>query len=228
MILSSIEKSKYILSLMDFTYLNNEKSKFKIFLEQAMQLEVACLCVSPKHIELAHKQCPEHILATVINFPDSEHSISQIKNELSLAERAQEIDVVFPYNLFLTGNKQLAFDRMQQIIKLIPNSKTIKVIIESGIYNSLDKIIEICEFLIKQDIDFIKTSTGKIQTGATLEAAQTILSVIGNNKIGLKVSGSIKNIEQAQSYLTLAEDHFNNGLPVSPNQFRIGSSKIFN
>ena len=55
--------------------------------------------------------------------------------------------------------------------------------------------------------NFIKTSTGKTDIGATKEAVEIILQSIqtSKNKVGLKISGGIRNKFQVKEYLTLTE-----------------------
>jgi len=79
--------------------------------------------------------------------------------------------------------------------------------------------------------DFIKTSTGKIGVGATLEAAEIMLTVINENvkkgkkTVGFKAAGGISTPEEALVYAEKAkkimgEDYIKN------QTFRIGASRL--
>ena len=81
--------------------------------------------------------------------------------------------------------------------------------------------------------DFIKTSTGKIYPGASLEAAYVMCQCIKEYyqkhgvKIGFKPSGGVRSTEEAVQYYTivkevLGQEWLNNGL------FRIGASSLAN
>jgi len=79
--------------------------------------------------------------------------------------------------------------------------------------------------------DFVKTSTGKTQLGATLEAAEILLNVIKdfNHKtqkwIGLKISGGITSVETALTYCRLVENIMGKDF-LTPHYFRIGASSL--
>jgi deoxyribose-phosphate aldolase len=75
--------------------------------------------------------------------------------------------------------------------------------------------------------DMLKTSTGKRQPGATLEAAAWLLAVIreADGKVGLKVSGGVRSTAQAAGYLRLAETIMTPGW-ISPRTLRFGASAL--
>ena len=74
--------------------------------------------------------------------------------------------------------------------------------------------------------DFVKTSTGRSRVGATLESAEVILKVLRDRGGGgLKVSGGIRTLEDARSYLELA-DRICGAAWATRATFRIGSSSL--
>ncbi len=74
--------------------------------------------------------------------------------------------------------------------------------------------------------DFVKTSTGKVKTGATLEAAEAMLEAIrAAGRGGLKVSGGVRSFSDAKAYADLAERMMGDGW-VTPKTFRIGASSV--
>jgi len=75
--------------------------------------------------------------------------------------------------------------------------------------------------------DFLKTSTGKIAIGATPEAARAMLRAIKevSPQAGIKVSGGVRTIEQAQQYLQLAAEIMGTEW-ITPEHFRIGASQL--
>lgn len=218
--------STKLLKYLDYTLLDDSHSSSKLntFLETAKSLNIASLCLYPQHLKDAHKACPNHCLTTVINFPSGAESLEEVKIEIQQSELADELDVVFPYKTYLNGHANTAFDTMSEVIQLLPKYKTIKVIIESGIYNRSQDISEICQFLMTQPIDFIKTSTGKTPIGATIDAAKVILATIKHSGKGIKISGGVRSLEQAHDYYKLAQTTFNEN--ISPKNFRLGVSQI--
>jgi predicted acylesterase/phospholipase RssA len=87
--------------------------------------------------------------------------------------------------------------------------------------------MEISELAIKSGADFIKTSTGKTKISATPEAVTTMLQVIRDSErpVGLKPSGGIRAIADAQQYLDLA-DAIMGPQWATPHTFRFGASGL--
>jgi deoxyribose-phosphate aldolase len=61
--------------------------------------------------------------------------------------------------------------------------------------------------------DFVKTSTGKMPAGASLEAVAAMLEAISSadRPIGLKPSGGIRTFEEAMQYIELADSVMGQG-----------------
>ena len=69
--------------------------------------------------------------------------------------------------------------------------KVIKVIIESGILTD-EEIITCCDIYGLAGVDYMKTSTGYAETGATIAAVQLMRKHL-LSAIKIKASGGIKN-----------------------------------
>ena len=106
-----------------------------------------------------------------------------------------------------------------------------KVILETGELPSPTLIRMASELAIEGGADFIKTSTGKIATGATLEAAEVMLHVIADyvkiNKrtVGFKAAGGVSTPEQAAEYAKLAQKIVGEYY-IDKQYFRIGTSRL--
>ncbi|MEQ1790288.1 MAG: hypothetical protein ABL857_07585, partial [Rickettsiales bacterium] len=144
---------------------------------------------------------------------------------------AQEIDVVFPYSRYLAGETQYAHTFVSSCKAACGDAMTLKVILETGALNDIAIIADACFETLAAGADFVKTSTGKIAEGATLEAAATLLLVIRHmlpqlkHNVGLKISGGIRELQQAAQYIELA-DRIMGREWVTPDTFRIGASKL--
>jgi deoxyribose-phosphate aldolase len=81
--------------------------------------------------------------------------------------------------------------------------------------------------------DFIKTSTGKIGSGATLPAALCMLEAARDFHgqtgvpVGVKVAGGVRKAKQAIQYLTLVHETLGADW-MTPDRFRIGASTLAN
>jgi deoxyribose-phosphate aldolase len=194
-------------------------------------VKVACVCVYPQFIKTVSARLKNSSIksAAVANFPTGDAEIDDVLAEIkkSVADGAQEIDVVFPYKGFLRGEKSEAQNFIRQCKTACGANVMLKVILETGAM-PVDKIAEAAEMVIAAGADFVKTSTGKINVGATLAAAEIILQTIKKSKlaVGIKISGGVRSIEQAQSYLTLAENMMGANW-LKPSTFRIGASQLF-
>jgi deoxyribose-phosphate aldolase len=82
------------------------------------------------------------------------------------------------------------------------------VILETGEIVDPHSIRLAAELAVMRGADFIKTSTGKTSVSATHEATAIMLDVIrgAGRTVGLKPSGGIRTLADAQSYLHQADD----------------------
>jgi deoxyribose-phosphate aldolase len=130
----------------------------------------------------------------------------------------------------LAGEDTLVRDEVA-LMKEACQGRTLKVILETGELPSPTLITKASLLAIDGGADFIKTSTGKIGVGATLEAAEIMLTVINENvkkgkkRVGFKAAGGISTPEEALAYAEMAkkitgEDYVNN------QTFRIGASRL--
>jgi deoxyribose-phosphate aldolase len=84
------------------------------------------------------------------------------------------------------------------------NKGLIKVIIESGILTD-EEIVRCCEIYAKAGVDFLKTSTGYAEKGATLEAVQLMRKTLPSS-IKIKASGGIRNLVFAKQLIGAGAD----------------------
>lgn len=198
---------------------------------------VAAICIYIKHLAQVQQTYPPNCielpqLATVVNFPQGNDtlncSLESIEKAVLLG--ATEIDYVLPYQLYLNGKKQDTLNQCQAVIELCKKHQlTTKIIIETGAFNQLESIYELSKNLIELGCDFLKTSTGKINQGASLPAVFTLLCAMRDslsNDCGIKISGGIKTPHQAYTYAKLAELIM--AKKIDKSWFRIGASSLLN
>lgn len=194
---------------------------------------VAAVCVYPQFVALAKEQCvnTDIKVATVVNFPSGNESLKKVLADTknSLAAGTDEIDLVFAYQTYLDGNKADAINIVKQVRKLC-GEKKLKVILETGALDA-DAIATISADCIDAGADFLKTSTGKINQGATLAAVAIMLNAINKKQtdtprtLGIKVSGGVSSADIATQYYTLAQNSMGQAWPC-PGTFRIGASSL--
>ncbi len=198
---------------------------------QALPYPVAAICIYPAFIKQALQQL-NHIkinIATVCNFPSGDIPWDKVKIEIetALSEGADEIDLVMPYRQYLQNRTQAIIDFVSNA-KQLCQQKKLKIILETGAFTEQQQLFQAAIDMINAGADFLKTSTGKITVGATLESAAILMKAIQITKreVGFKASGGIRTLAQANSYLALA------GLLlgpefVNPERFRFGTSQPF-
>ena len=231
------QSSRLALQLMDLTTLNDDDSDTKVMQlcsdAHTMAGDTAAVCIYPRFIPIARKTLQEqntpHIkIATVTNFPhgNDDLDIAIAETRAAIAYGADEVDVVFPYRALIAGNEQVGFELVKQC-KEACGDILLKVIIETGELKEEALIKKASEICIKAGADFIKTSTGKVPVNATLTAAKVMLMAIKNNNpnVGFKAAGGVRNVEDAEKYLSLVMDILGASW-LNASHFRFGASGL--
>jgi deoxyribose-phosphate aldolase len=220
-----------VFPLMDLTRLDDNAAMQDInqLIAKAQQDSVAAICVFPQH--LAWVPMFDAIQrATVVNFPGGNVPHDQVLQDIEQAitqQQADEIDYVFAYSHYLAGQRSHALGWCEEAYQLCrQHGRLFKVILETGALPSVDSIYQVSGAVIEAGCDMLKTSTGKIAIGATLPAAFAMLTAIqdSHSDCGIKISGGVKTLAQASSYLHLAE-HIRSAI-ADKTWFRIGASQI--
>jgi deoxyribose-phosphate aldolase len=192
---------------------------------------VAAICVYPRFVAQAKAALAGTgvRIATVIDFPRGEGSPETVlrETEAALKDGAEEIDVVFPYGRFLANGSPPASKNVKAVREIGGYDVRVKVILEVGAFPDYELLTRASEVAIESGADFLKTSTGKSATGATLEAAAIMLTVIAESglPVGFKASGGVREVPHAAGYLALAESILGEGW-ATPDTFRIGASSL--
>lgn len=220
-----------LLSCLDLTLLDANASNDNItaMYKNAVKHSVAALCILSNQLSQLPKTNTSLTLATVINFPEGNSDINACLDEINQAYTlgAHEIDYVFPYKTYLSGTPKLALEHSAKVIQACKENRLrIKIILETGAFPTASNVYALSKELIFLGCDFLKTSTGKIPEGASLSAAFAMLSAIKDTQshCGIKISGGVKTLEQANKYAELAQLILNK--PIHSSWFRIGASSL--
>lgn len=178
--------------------------ELKNLCEEAIQHNFFAVCVPPPLVKNARTVLANSPVktATVIGFPFG-YSVARAKlaeAQQAIQDGADELDVVI--NLVALKSKawQYLELEMEEIVELAhASNRLVKVIIESGILTN-EEIIKCCEIYAKAGVDFLKTSTGYAEKGATIEAVQLMRQHLPSS-IKIKASGGIRTYEQAEQYI---------------------------
>jgi deoxyribose-phosphate aldolase len=194
----------------------------------------AALCVYPElilaaRIGLARAGIAEVAVATVVNFPDGAADPLRVERETrrALAAGADEIDLVFPWRAFMAGDQMLVMDVVQAAVARCAGRAVLKLILESGAFADSGALRAAAELGIAAGADFLKTSTGKTDIGATPAAARILLQAIADSgrAIGFKVSGGVRALSEALAYIALVRQYLGDAA-LQPARFRVGASAL--
>jgi deoxyribose-phosphate aldolase len=154
-------------------------------------------------------------LCTVVGFPlGANETLTKLREtELALEQGADEIDCVINLGYLKSGKSQLVARELQQLTSICKGRALVKVIVESGIL-SHDELVAAVDLVNKSGAEFIKTSTGFAQTGATETAVQTMRR-LGRPGLQIKASGGIKSADDFRKYIDLGASRIGASQSVS-------------
>lgn len=221
-----------ILPLLDLTSLGeaDTKSGIERLCARAQESGAAAVCVWPRFVPLARERLAytDVRLATVANFPEGSEDVAGAAAEVEAAVEAgtDEVDVVAPIQAVLDGDVGLVTE-LVQACRSAADERVLKVILETGRLEEPARIAAAARAAVMAGCDFLKTSTGKTEPGATLEATAVLLAVIeeAEGRVGLKVSGGIRTTQQAAQHLYLV-DHLMGSGWTSPDRLRFGATAL--
>jgi len=168
---------------------------------EAKEFNFAAVCVPPPFVKKAKQllEGSETKTATVIGFPfgysATEAKIAEIL--LAIVDGADELDMVI--NLIALKNNDWLYlaNEINHLMPLVKqHNKVIKIIVESGILTD-EEIIKCCELYGAAGIDYLKTSTGYAERGASVEVVQLMRKYLPAH-VQIKASGGIRTYEFAK------------------------------
>ncbi|TFU93357.1 deoxyribose-phosphate aldolase [Barnesiella sp. WM24] len=243
----NVEVYKSIFNCIDLTTLSTTDSPQSVadFTERVNAFDneypalknVAAICVYPNFAQVVRTvlDVTDVKVACVSGAFPSSQSFLEVKvaeTALAVASGADEIDIVLNVGNYLDGDWEEVCDEISEQ-KHACRDAHLKVILETGALKSAENIRNASVLAMYSGADFIKTSTGKVYDGASLEAAYVMAQAIKEyhettgNKVGFKAAGGVSTTVDAVKYYTvikevLGEEWLDNGL------FRIGASRLAN
>ena len=148
----------------------------------------------------------------------------------SVAEGAEEIDIVISRRHVLGGNWQALYDETCAM-RAACGPAHMKTILATGELGSLRNVARASLVCMMAGADFIKTSTGKEPVNATLPVSLVMLRMIRDYeartgaKVGFKPAGGISKAKDALVYLSLVREELGPARAM-PDYFRFGASSL--
>ncbi len=203
----------HLFNIIDYTLLDPVASEQEILdlCAKAIKLQVASVCITPDKVQIA-KQALENtsvLVCTVVSFPTGENSIEEkvIETTQAILQGADEIDVVINYKkiadkAYLTKELETLVEVCHAHTSKLQKPITLKVIVESGLH-TLAETTFFTHLCIQTNVDFIKTSTGKVAVGAELEKVKVMHEAIqrATSTLKIKASGGLRDMQQIETFL---------------------------
>ena len=200
---------KNLNQVVDFTLLNpvTTTKELENFLSVAYKNRYYSVCVNPINVKYAKKYISNKLkdrlkLCSVVGFPLGENAteIKVAEARLAISDGADEVDVVAPISRIKNGDWRYVKDEISRIVRSA-KGRVVKVVVETACLTK-GEIEKICQICVRAKVDFIMTSTGFANGGATPEVVEIIKNVV-KNKCGIKASGGISGVNDAMNLVRM-------------------------
>ncbi len=202
-----MEKSE-ILKKVDHTLLSQTATweEIRKILDDGIKYETASACIPAAYV----KQAAEYVMGklpvcTVIGFPNgySTAMVKALEAKDAVANGAGEIDMVINIG-YLKDKRYEEVEREIRRVHEACGGRILKVIIETCLLTD-DEKKKMCEIVTDAGAEFIKTSTGFSNSGATFADVALMREYVGEN-VKIKAAGGISSFEDAEEFIRLGAD----------------------
>lgn len=196
--ITQIELAKTI----DHTLLKPDSNiqQVKQICEEAIQYQFASVCILPNFLIYAKDiLCGTEVkLCTVIGFPLGAHitPVKLLEMDEAIENGATEVDIVVNNTFLKSGETERYRDEIYLINDIAQSLNVVtKFIIETSLLNTDEKILA-TKIVSDSGADFVKTSTGFIGGGATVDDVK-LMKQNCSGKTKVKASGGIRSLDDA-------------------------------
>jgi deoxyribose-phosphate aldolase len=198
---------------------------------------VAAICVYPRLVCVAKEALRGsgvQVASVATSFPSGQASLEVRLQDVheAVAAGADEIDMVISRGLWLRGEHAAVGEEIRAVCGACGDAH-LKVILETGELGTYDEVRHASEVAIASGAHFIKTSTGKVASAATMGVTLVMLEVIRDHflktgeHIGMKPAGGIRTAKEALHYLVMVRETLGEDW-LTPDLFRFGASSLLN
>jgi deoxyribose-phosphate aldolase len=198
---------------------------------------VAAVCVYPNLVPVAIERLRGSgvkVASVATAFPSGQApldiKLAEVRDVVEMG--ADEVDMVIDRGAFLSGRYAKVYDEVVRVKEACGNAH-LKVILETGELGTYDNVRRASLLAMAAGADFIKTSTGKLPSAATLPVALVMLEAIRDvyeetgRLVGMKPAGGIRNAKQAVQHLVLVHETLGPEW-LTPDLYRLGASSLLN
>ena len=166
--------------------------------EQALEHRFGAVCVPPGYVSLASRLLAGRGIevGTVIGFPLG-YATSKVKAAEAadaVASGATEIDMVMNIAAMKSGDIEQVRNDVEAVVRSA-GGRVVKVILENCYLTQQEKVAA-CQMAVEAGAQFVKTSTGFGEGGATVEDVALMRANVPEG-FGIKAAGGIRSLEFA-------------------------------
>jgi len=167
--------------------------------EEARRYGFHSVMVNPANVSVAvsHLRGTGVKVGTVVGFPLGANLLTTklAEAEAALRQGAHELDVVMNIGALKSGDRTLVQSEMRSLTRVAHGrGGVLKLILENALLSQEEKILA-CTLAADAGVDFVKTSSGVADSGATAADVALMRGVVGL-KIGVKAAGGIRSAAQ--------------------------------
>ena len=170
------------------------ESDIRKLCDEAIAYNFKAVCINPNYVSFAKEYLADSdvLVCTVIGFPlgASTTKVKVFEAKDAVLNGADEIDMVINIGRFKNKEYDYILNEINDIKAAIAD-KVLKVIVETA-YLSESEIIKVSEIVNESNADFIKTSTGFADRGATIEDVVIMKSIVKDNTL-IKAAGGVRS-----------------------------------
>jgi deoxyribose-phosphate aldolase len=202
---------------------------------EKLNIRVAAVCVYHSFVETALRALEGSgikVAAVSTGFPAGLSPLDERVTEIrrSVEAGAREIDVVITRGLVFAGRWQALFDEIATF-RAACGLAHMKVILGTGDLLTLRNVGRASVVAMMAGADFIKTSTGKEATNATMPVGLVMTRAIREYAletgmaVGFKPAGGIRSAKQSLEWLALMKEELGDSW-LNAEMFRFGASTM--
>lgn len=164
----------------------------------AAEYSVASVCIKPYAVPLAVRllQGTGVLVGTTIGFPHGGHQtrVKVYESEVAIGDGAVELDMVVNIGKVLSGDwNSVATDVRQVVDAAHRHGAKVKVIFENALLQDTHKK-ELCRICGEAGADWVKTSTGYAESGATIADLQ-LMRAFSPPHVQVKAAGGVRSFD---------------------------------
>lgn len=193
--------AKKLAGYIDHTILKADATldDIKRLCSEAKEYGFASVCVNPSYVEAASKELGDSSVAvcTVVGFPLGATTPTQkaLETAEAIALGADEVDMVINLGAVKSKDWDLVEKDIRSVVAAASEKTVVKVIIETCLLDDEEKA-RVCRIAKDAGADFVKTSTGFSNGGATADDVRLMRETVGP-EMGVKASGGIHTADEA-------------------------------